>query len=174
MARNARRRKQAHKGRGRKADRNGRSNIELGRLEDAVGFNLRLAQEASFRAFAKRVGDPQLKPRWYAMLVLIRENPGLTQAELGRASGRDKSSITPALQNLTRRGLVRRLSAPDDARALALWLTPKGTAMVRQLDRHARAHDRMLERAVKQYDRAGFLDCLRHIGRVALSYSPEA
>lgn len=80
--------------------------VRLGRLKNALGFNLRLAQEASFLAFSDRVGDSDLKPRRYAMLTLIHENPGLTQAELGRASGREKSSITPALQDLIRRGLV--------------------------------------------------------------------
>jgi DNA-binding MarR family transcriptional regulator len=152
-------------------DRAERAAIRLGQLEDAVGFNLRLAQEASFRAFAQRVADPLLKPRWYAMLMIIRENPGLTQAELGRASGRDKSSITPALRHLTQRSLVKRRPMSHDGRALTLWLTPKGEALLRQLSRHAREHDRMLEKSIGLANRDALLDLLRRMMRASLSYS---
>jgi hypothetical protein len=57
--------------------------IRLGPLEDFIGFHLRLAQETSFRAFARRVGDKRLRPSRFAMLAIIGENPGITQAALG-------------------------------------------------------------------------------------------
>ena len=71
--------------------------LRLGPLTDFIGFHLRLAQEASFQAFARRVRDLDLRPGRFAVLALIGENPGISQTALGRASGRDKSSLTPAL-----------------------------------------------------------------------------
>ena len=59
--------------------------IDLGFLSDAVGFYLRTAHEAAFRAFLKRVGDSSTPPWRMAILVLIDANPGLTQVALARA-----------------------------------------------------------------------------------------
>jgi DNA-binding MarR family transcriptional regulator len=150
--------------RGRKAKKRAdATELRLGRLSDALGFNLRLAQEASFRAFAHRVGDPDLKPRRYAMLQLIDQNPGLTQAELGRASGRDKSSITPALRDLSRRGLVKRSAVAYDRRVYTLRLTPKGRLLLRKLTGAAKEHDRMIAAGIGSENRAKFLSLLRAV-----------
>jgi hypothetical protein len=86
----------------------------LGPLAEFIGFHLRLAQEASFQAFARRVRDLDLRPGRFAALALIGGTPGISQAALGRASGRDKSTLTPALADLARRGLISR--RPLDAR----------------------------------------------------------
>jgi len=137
-------------------------NVALGQLADMVGFHLRLAQEASFRAFAQRVGARDLKPRRFAILTLIDQNPGLTQTALGRASGRDKSSLTPALDDLERRGLIERRRAPKDRRVHALHLTAAGRSVLRELRRHAVAHDRRLDRILGA-GKAQFLAALRRI-----------
>jgi hypothetical protein len=51
--------------------------LSLGPLADFIGFHLRLAQEASFQAFARRVRDLDLRPGRFAVLALIGENPGI-------------------------------------------------------------------------------------------------
>jgi DNA-binding MarR family transcriptional regulator len=137
--------------------------VQLGPLSGFIGFHLRLAQEASFRAFAQRVGHPDLKPRRFAMLTLIEHNPGLTQTALGRASGRDKSTLTPALNDLERRGLVRRERSSEDGRRYGLWLTPDGKALLRKLALHAAAHDRQLDEIVGLDKKAEFIRTLRKI-----------
>jgi DNA-binding MarR family transcriptional regulator len=134
----------------------------LGPLADMVGFHLRLAQEASFRAFAQRVGARDLKPRRFAILLLIDQNPGLTQTALSRASGRDKSTLTPALDDLERLGLIERRRSPKDRRVYALYLTSGGRSLLRELTRHAVAHDRELDRILGA-GRAQFLAALRRI-----------
>ena len=42
-----------------------------GPLEDYIGFQLRRAQTASFKAFKRRAGEADLKPGWFAVLSLI-------------------------------------------------------------------------------------------------------
>ena len=136
--------------------------LGLGPLADMVGFHLRLAQEASFRAFAQRVGARNLKPRRFAILMLIEQNPGLTQTTLSRASGRDKSTLTPALDDLERRGLIERRRSPKDRRVHALYLTSGGRSLLRELTRHAVAHDRQLDRVLGA-GKAQFIAALRRI-----------
>lgn len=122
--------------------------IRLGPLADFIGFHLRLAQEASFRAFAQRSGYPGIKPSRFAIMTLIAENPGLSQTALGRAAGRDKSTLTTALDDLTRRGLVRRDREPNDRRSYRLHLTDRGKEVLAELMERAREHDRLLDSIV--------------------------
>ena len=137
--------------------------VNLGPLGDAIGFRLRIAQEAAFAAFARRARDAGLRPGRYALLTLIAENPGLSQCALGAAAGRDKSTLTPAMRDLERRGLVRRARAEDDRRAWAVTLTPAGTAALRSLRAAAGAHDAELDALVGPAARAGFVAALSRI-----------
>jgi DNA-binding MarR family transcriptional regulator len=146
-----------------KAEEPAGETVRLGPLSDLVGFHLRVAQEASFRAFAARVGDPNLKPRRFAILTLIRENPGLTQTALGRASGRDKSTLTPALDDLVKRGLVRRERMVGDRRSYTLHLTEVGEALLAELTARAAEHDAELDRIVGADEKAAFIRTLRRI-----------
>lgn len=137
--------------------------LTLGPLADFVGFHLRLAQEASFQAFARRVRAIDLRPGRFAIMALIAENRGLSQTALGRISGRDKSSLTPALDDLERRGLIRRRRLPTDRRSYALALTTKGSRLLQKLIVHARAHDRGLDEIVGLDNKAEFIAILRRI-----------
>ncbi|HEY8612275.1 MAG TPA: MarR family winged helix-turn-helix transcriptional regulator [Roseomonas sp.] len=141
----------------------GLGTVRLGLLGDTLGFHLRLAQEASFAGFARRTGDSGLKPGHFATLVVIHENPGLSQTALGAAVGRDKSTLTPKLTELERRGLIRRDRAATDRRSYALTLTPAGEEALAALQVHAAAHDRALDRLVGSENRDAFLDMLRRL-----------
>jgi DNA-binding MarR family transcriptional regulator len=132
-------------------------------LWNVIGYHLRVAQEASFQAFKQRVGNADLKPGRYAILCIIAEHPGLTATELSRACGRDKSTLTPALKDLSQRGFVVRERSPSDERRYTINLTGAGKQLLQQLRVHARAHDRELDRIVGPENRAAFIATLRRI-----------
>jgi DNA-binding MarR family transcriptional regulator len=149
MARKARRTARAPERLG--PERNGparNGQVRLGVLADWIGFHLRLAQDASFRAFAKHSGQPHLKPGRFAAMMVIHNNPGITQVALGRAISRDKSTVTPLVQELHRHGFVRRRPSTLDRRSITLTLTRAGEAALTDLLAHARAHDRRLDAIV--------------------------
>jgi DNA-binding MarR family transcriptional regulator len=119
--------------------------IEFGVLGELVGFHLRQAHDASFRAFASQSGDPHLKPGRFAAMMVIHNNPGITQVALSRAIARDKSSVTPLIQELHRLGLVIRKPSPRDRRSTTLRLSAAGERTLAGLLDRARAHDRQLD-----------------------------
>jgi len=137
--------------------------VRLGDLGGYLGFYLRLAQEASFQAFAQRTGTADLRPGRFAILMLIGENPGLSQTALGAAAGRDKSTLTPALRDLEQRGLIERRRLVTDRRSYALGLTPEGEQVRQALSRHASAHDAVLDRLVGLEEKPAFLAALQRI-----------
>jgi len=138
--------------------------LVYGPLADWVGFNLRMAQEASFLAFARQARSVAgARPGRFAMLTLIDVNPGISQTALGRAAGRDKSTLTPVLNDLVRRGWIRRQRNRDDRRTYLLTLTPLGKKRLRQLNVCARRHERNLDRIISPEDRSRFIATLRRI-----------
>lgn len=120
----------------------------IGALESVIAFNLRLAQNASFKAFKRQSGDTNLRPGWFAMLSIIHDNPGITPMALSKASGRDKSTLTPVLRDLLRLRLIARETAQNDKRSYTLSLTQLGEAKLATLAEHAAAHDRALDEIV--------------------------
>jgi DNA-binding MarR family transcriptional regulator len=134
----------------------------LGALSNFIGFHLRLAQDASFRAFARDVGQRDLRPGRFAAMMVIRSNPGISQAALGRTIARDKSSVTPLIQDLQRRGFVARQRSAVDRRSITLTLTRAGEARLRRLLAHAEEHDRNLDRIVGER-KPEFIRLLRKI-----------
>ena len=67
-----------------------------------------------------------LSLRDHIVLSALHKSPGLTQIELGRALGMDKSTLTSELDRLGRAGLLQRAVDPRDRRARVLELTPAG------------------------------------------------
>jgi len=139
------------------------SEIDLGWLGVTVGFYLRTAQEAAFHAFARRAGNASARPWRFAILALIDANPGLTQAALARALRRDTSSLTPALDDLCRRGFVIRQRVEDNRRSYSLTLTPEGRKAMRELMESAIEHERAVDRLVGRDNRAEFIRTLQRI-----------
>lgn len=137
--------------------------VSIGPMADFIGFHLRKAQNASFQAFARRVGQTELSPGTFAVLTLIQHNPGISQTALSRADGRDKSSLTPALNALERHGLILRQRLPANRRTYALNLTPAGETVLAELARHAEAHDRSLDRIVGVAEKPRLIRLLRRI-----------
>lgn len=137
--------------------------IRFGPLEDWIGFNLRMAQEATFQAFSRLSQEIGESPGRFATLTLIARNPGISQTELSHAAGRDKSSLTPVVEDLVRRGLIERRRTDNDRRIYQLHVTAAGRTTLTQLTRCARRHERNLDRVIGTRDRKRFLMLLKKI-----------
>src|SRR5712675_2046566 len=143
---------------------NGRGEaVDYGPLAGWVGFNLRMAQAAAFQAFSRLAKEIGTRPGRFATLTLIGRNPGISQTALSRANGRDKSSLTPVLNDLARRGLIRRQRTRADQRAYRLSLTPAGQSLLAQLVRCARSHERNLDRIIGARAQKSFVRILKRI-----------
>jgi DNA-binding MarR family transcriptional regulator len=137
--------------------------INFGPLANWVGFNLRMAQEAAFQAFSRRSQEIGESPGRFATLTLIARNPGISQTVLSLANGRDKSSLTPVVEDLVKRGLVERTRMNTDRRTYSLNLTPAGKKVLTTMTRCARRHERNLDHVIGARDRKRFIQILKKI-----------
>jgi DNA-binding MarR family transcriptional regulator len=151
----------------RRSGRNEAETVDFGPLAGWIGFNLRLAQEAAFQAFSRRSHEIGQTPGRFATLTLIHRNPGISQTDLSQATGRDKSSMTPVIEDLVRRGLVERRKMEGDRRVYRLTLTAEGKKVLASLMRCARRHERVLDAVIGVRDRNRFLEVCRKIAAQA-------
>jgi DNA-binding MarR family transcriptional regulator len=98
--------------------------VKGSRLDGLLGYHLRRAQLKAFAAFAREVAG--LSPMLFGVLATIEAQPGIGQGEIADALGADRSTMVRLVDQLERRGLVRRESRPDDRRTVVPTLTPAG------------------------------------------------
>lgn len=116
-------------------------------LPGFLGYQIRRTQAWIFAQFMAELGDLDLTPGSFGMLALVQANPGITQNQLARAFGIDKSTLTPALNRLEKRGLILREPLANDRRFNMLRIAPEAQARIDEfLDRVARFEGRMTAR----------------------------
>ena len=128
---------------GERSERAAGAKVDLGVLPKLLGYNLRRANQASWRTYVSFIGEQKIRPGLFSLLCLVRFNAGIAQIELGSNLGVDKASIVALLDRLERAGLIERRRSTRDRRRQGISLTEAGAAefdslmmQVRQLERH--------------------------------------
>lgn len=112
---------------------------DTGRLAHLEGRATWLVSRAHARSWAllnagfDADGDG-LRGHHYRLLAAVEEHGPSSQAELGRATGIDRSDVTAALGELESRALVERAVDPDHRRRNVVTITAAGVARLRELD----------------------------------------
>jgi len=132
-------------------------------LDQAPGHLLRRAQQRAVELFAAELGPDGPTPQQFALLLAVRQNPGISQIGLVREIGVDRSTVAEMVQRLARRGLIARRRTAADGRENALTLSAAGDRLVaRALPAVSRAQSRILE-PVPAPQRKAALQLLRRL-----------
>jgi DNA-binding MarR family transcriptional regulator len=110
------------------ADTGARADIDFDELPTYVGYVVRRTQAKIFGEFEATLADFDFTPGSFGVLTLIRANPGITQVSLAAAFGVDKSTMSPVVFRLEKRGLVRREVLASDRRCHCLYFEPAAEA----------------------------------------------
>ena len=139
--------------------------IQLGILENHLGYFVRRLQVWLFQDFIRALSSIDIRPAQYSVLVVVSANPGLSQSELAETLGIERARLVRLLDKLEKRGLLHRLAVPRDRRAHALQLTAEGQKTLRRARALANTHEaRLAERLGPESHRA-MLETLRGFGR---------
>lgn len=107
--------------------------LNLGRLGEFVGFRLRRVQNQLSRDFAAATSHLNLRSGLFSSLALISANPGISQNELSKNVGLDKSVTVTIVDELERRGWASRERSQTDRRRHALFVTDAGEQQLGEL-----------------------------------------
>ena len=132
-------------------------------LDKSVGHLLRRAQQYSFDMYAKQVGTGGLTPRQFAVLQAVSENPGLSQTDLVKRTGIDRSTLADMISRMLKKGLLSRQRTKSDARANAVSVTAAGKRGMKGAAAKVAQADRDVLKAVPKAQQAGFLKALTSI-----------
>ena len=142
-------------------NRDARSN--LGILPDLVGYHLRRAQVAVFQDFAREMAAFSVTPGQFGVLQVIAANSGLSQSELAKAIGVDRSTVVAVIDRLEEQDLVVRAQSPTDRRSHALRLSENGVRVVEELVVRVRRHEKRIAAALSPRDRTRLIELLKKI-----------
>lgn len=95
-------------------------------LKSSPGHLLRRAQQYAHDLYASEVGADGPTPRQFEVLHTVAQNEGLSQTDLVRATGIDRSTLADMIARMIKKGLLSRQRTKDDARANAVSITASG------------------------------------------------
>ena len=89
-----------------------------------------------------------MRPTLYSVLLIIHENPGLKQQEVGQTLSIQQPNLVALVNELVSEGLVLRTVNAVDRRSYSLSLTPAGRSRLTQASRAHAENERRLVDAV--------------------------
>jgi MarR family transcriptional regulator, organic hydroperoxide resistance regulator len=98
-------------------------------VDSEITWLLHRAAQRMRRATGEKAEEHGLTLRDYIVLSALRNSPGLTQGDLGKSLGLDKTTLMSQLDRLERRGLIVRHSNPRDRRLRIPVITEDGEAL---------------------------------------------
>jgi DNA-binding MarR family transcriptional regulator len=95
-------------------------------VTERLGYRLKRAAAALRSAMDKALREHGLTVPQYAVLELLDQQPGLSNAQLARGAFVTRQSMNVVLRGLVDSGLVSRPGVAEHGRALPALLTPEG------------------------------------------------
>jgi DNA-binding MarR family transcriptional regulator len=138
-----------------------REDLELGVLDSHLGYFVRRLQVWIFQDFVRALASFDIRPAQFSVLVVIEANSGLSQADLSDRLGIERARLVRLLDELEKRGLIRRQPSPLDRRSHALVLTREGQRRLKRMKVLAAEHEGNLTKRLGPMKRETLLGVLR-------------
>jgi len=136
-------------------------------LEHSPSHLLHRALQLALDIYGEETGPDAVTQRQYAVLSAVSAHEGLTQTDLVRATGIDRSTLADLVARMIGKQLLTRERSAADARANTVRLTDAGrVALDGAAPRVAAADDRILK-LLPARKRDAFLSVLAELSRAA-------
>jgi DNA-binding MarR family transcriptional regulator len=113
-----------------------------GTIDRSIIHLLHRASQRATELFALETRDFDITARQYAVLTTVAQHEGLSQTDLVRLTGIDRSTLADVVQRLLRRGVIAREKTSEDGRTYAVRLSSKGHELLETIKPFARRADR--------------------------------
>ena len=132
-------------------------------LDGFIGYNLKRADILVQDDFRRAVEDEGLSTRTFSALSIVVQYPNITQAEVARMLGVDRSGMVALTDTLQARGYLIRHASPHDRRVQALMPTNAGESACARTRRKVQAHEEALFADFSKDERALLVTLLRKL-----------
>lgn len=145
----------------------GKAAKKVGPLANSPSHLMHRALQLALDIYAEEAGPDGLTQRQFAVLEAASLKAGLTQTELVRLTGIDRSTLADLVARMTAKGLLERERSTLDARAKAVRLSDAGLARLEAARPRVEAADRRIMGLLPKGHRDGFLKQLTELAAAA-------
>jgi len=128
-----------------------------GRLDRSPIHLLHRAGQCAGDVFHGEIGESDLTPRQYAVLLTVAQNEGLSQTQLVERTGVDRSTLADIVRRMLKKGLLQRRRTKEDARAYAVRLTDEGWRVLNACEPLVKRVEQRILDALPEENRTQFL-----------------
>ncbi|MDG1117003.1 MAG: MarR family transcriptional regulator [Flavimaricola sp.] len=145
------------------------SGVEVGdnSLDQLIGYNLKRVYILLQMDFREALAADDLSARVFSALSVTVEHPGISQSDLARQLGIERSGLVAIVDLLEQRHLVQRVAVPGDRRVQALHPTDAGRETYARALATVHRHEEAFFDMVTPQERDQLLAILRKIRRTA-------
>lgn len=151
----------------------GKAARKVGPLATSPSHLMHRALQLALDIYAEETGADDLTQRQFAVLEAVSIKAGLTQTELVRMTGIDRSTLADLVARMTTKGLLERERSTLDARAKAVRLSAEGAARLEAARPLVEAADKRIMALLPKGQRETFLNQLADLAAAA-DAAPDA
>lgn len=154
--------------------KSGKQARRAGALADSPSHLMHRALQLALDVYAEELGTDGPTQRQFAVLEAVSQRAGLTQTDLVKATGIDRSTLADLVSRMTAKGMLDRERSSLDARAKAVRLSAAGEAALAAARPRVIAADRRIMGLLPKAKRDLFLDLLSELAAAADAAPEEA
>ena len=102
------------------------------RLKNQLCFPLYACSKEIIRQYRKPLEKLGLTYTQYVVMMVLWEDGGMTEGDLGKKVYLDSGTLAPLLKRMEKQGIINRIRPDDNERKLFISLTEKGEGMKEQ------------------------------------------
>ncbi len=152
----------------------GKAARKVGPLATSPSHLMHRALQLALDIYAEETGADGLTQRQFAVLEAVSLKAGLTQTELVRMTGIDRSTLADLVARMTTKGLLERERSTLDARAKAVRLSAEGAARLEAARPLVEAADKRIMALLPKGQRETFLNQLADLAAAPDAAKAEA
>lgn len=107
--------------------------VNFGVLTNHTGYHIRRSYSTFIRLFALNSKHFNLKSQQSSILILARENPGISPAVIADTIEIERSLMATLLTDLIKRDFIKATASEKDGRQKGLFITAKGNKFLNEI-----------------------------------------
>lgn len=139
--------------------------LDLSSLTPNIGFHAKMVQTAMGRGFTDAMGEAGLTQMQFAILSLLRDNPGADQTTMAALLQCDRATMIAIVDRLQSRDLLTRRPSIKDKRKREISLTAAGVVLVNKAAAAIKRYDQEVSARFSSAERALFISFMQRTYR---------
>ncbi|MDV6332091.1 MarR family winged helix-turn-helix transcriptional regulator [Asticcacaulis sp. 201] len=132
-------------------------------LDTSPSHLLHRVLQIALDIYSEEAGEGALSQRQYAVLKALEGSEGLSQTDLVRLTGIDRSTLADLVSRMLAKELVARERSVTDARANLVQIAPSGKAALAEMEPRVAAADEKILSLLSAPKRDSFVKLLRKL-----------